>query len=91
MKNIYLHLLTLRARCLEANQLTIKELSLSIRVCMSVLRKHGIKLVVSSTNNMKCESCEIKSRSLIYTKNIKGPTMNPCGTPDIICFRVDLS
>ena len=58
---------------------------------MSVLRKHGVKLVVSSINNMKRESYEIKGRSLIYTKNIKGPKMDPCGTPDIICFKVDLS
>ena len=58
VKNIYLHLLKLRARSLEANQLTIKELSLIIRACMSVLRKHGVKLVVPSANNMKRESRE---------------------------------
>ena len=56
VKNIYLHLLTLRARWLETNQLTIKELSVLIIVCTSVLRKHGVKLLVSSTNNMKRDS-----------------------------------
>ena len=90
IKNINLHLLTLKARWLEANQLAIKELSLLIRVCMSVLHKHGIKLVVSSANNMKRESCEIKGRSLIYNKNITGPKMDPRGTLYIICFKVDL-
>ena len=90
-EKIYLYLLMLRARWLEANQLTIKELSLLIRVCISVLRKHGVKLVVSSASNMKRESCEIKGRSLICTKTIKGPKMYPCGIPDLICFKVDLS
>ena len=56
---------------------------------MSVLRKHGVKLVVSSANNMKRESCEIKGRLLIYTKNIKGLKMDQYGTPVIICFKVD--
>ena len=91
VKNIYLHVLTLRARWLEANQITIKELSLLISVFMSVLRKNGAKLVVSSANNMKRESCDIKSRSIIYIKNIIGPKMHPCGTPNIICLNVDLS
>ena len=56
VKYIYLHLLTLRARWLETNQLTIKELSVLIIVCTSVLRKQGVKLLVSSTNNMKRDS-----------------------------------
>ena len=84
-------MLTLRVRWFEANQLTIKELSLLIRICMSILRKYGVKLVLSSANNMKRESYEIKGRSLIYTKKIKGLKMDPCGNPDIICFKVDLS
>ena len=58
---------------------------------MSVLCKHSVKLVASSANNMKRESCEIKGRSLIYTRKIKEPKMNSCGTPDIILFKVVLS
>ena len=39
-----------------------------------------IKRLVSSANNRICEPISI-TMSLIYTKNNRGPRMDPCGGP----------
>ena len=47
-----------------------------------------IKRLVSSANRRICESIS-STMSLIYTKNNKGPRMDPCGTPALICAQSD--
>ena len=37
------------------------------------------------------EASDTVDRSLIYNKNSKGPRIDPCGTPQVICSLFDVT
>ena len=45
-----------------------------------------IKRIVLSANRRICEPIS-STMSFIHTKNSKGPRMDPCGTPALICVQ----
>lgn len=45
---------------------------------------------VSSANSMYSASSEMVGRSLMKIRKSRGPSVEPCGTPVVISFSVDL-
>ena len=50
----------------------------------------GQKRLVSSANKIVDKLLVELLRSLMYIKNSNGPRIDPCGTPQVIIFSVDL-
>ena len=44
------------------------------------------KKLVSSANIIRTSTFEELERSFTYNKNSNGPSIEPCGTPDLISF-----
>ena len=44
-----------------------------------------LMIVVSSANRIKLKSVLVFTKSLIYVRKRRGPRIDPCGTPVVIC------
>ena len=60
----------------------------SIKQCFEVLM--GVKILVSSAKSMNLRVLDVFIISLIYTRNNKGPRIDPWGTPHTILEFWDL-
>ena len=45
--------------------------------------------VVSSANKIEKSAHDTEKISFMYSKNNNGPKIEPCGTPQVICFISD--
>jgi len=59
-------------------------------LCNWLLLGLVIKILVSSVNNIGRALCLMAlGKSLMYTRNSKGPKIEPCGTPHVILVHFE--
>ncbi len=47
------------------------------------------EIVQSSANSLTSEWCRLSPMSLMYTRNSSGPSIEPCGTPEVTFLQRD--
>ena len=81
-------LLAMTKSLFATNQMLTSSYSLLIKLIWLAISLWEYKIVVSSTNKIKSRTSEILVISLMWRTKSKRPKIEPCGTPQIIFFKL---